>query len=134
MKIAVTYSVIPSFGESSSLHFQYDSSLDNRASYWTHFGGLGVHMAPWWIDQSERQSEPSFLNEQTTNLIMNLMHNLTIKPAPEFLEGGDGVTYELEFFAGFNKSKYVWCGELPNDWSEFSALTSFLDGFLSGKR
>ena len=137
MKIAVTYTVIPSYGEASSLHLQYDSALDDRANYWTHFGGLGVDSLdnrPWWMSKTKGQVEPNFMNAQTTNLIMNLLSNLAIKPVSEFVKGDDGVTHELEFFAGFNKSKYVWWGELPNEWSELSAFTSFLDGFLSGKR
>ncbi|MCG8312840.1 MAG: hypothetical protein MI976_06440 [Pseudomonadales bacterium] len=136
-KLAVTYSVIPSRSQSSSLHLQYDATSSDCMKSWVLFGGLengSTAPCPWWINYQPAQSAPDFLNQQTSKIILNLIHGLTIKAVPEFVVGDGGTFFELEFWAGNHKVKYVWWNKLPEPWQDLDTLVTFLEGFIDAKR
>ena len=142
MRIAVTYTLIPDYGELSSLHFQYQQHISPRAGLWIHLPGqvyANGSARPWWLDYGEQASEPELLNEQTTRIIINMIKSLKPDAVPDFGHGaaGDddrGTLRELEFLAGFNRVKYVWWEELPPQWTDFGSILAFFDGFIDARR
>lgn len=136
-KLAVSYSIIPSGSPSSSLHLQYDAAVSDCMKSWVQFGGLEVGSTspcPWWLNYQEQHSAPDYLNAQTSKIILNLIHGLCLKAAPEFIVGDGGTLYELEFWAGFQKVKYVWWNNLPEQWQDLDTLVTFLGGFIDARR
>ena len=133
MRIALTYTSIPAYGELSSLHLQYDQLKSARARLWVHLPGQEPSR-PWWLDYGEEASEPEYLNEQTTRIISNLIQGLKLDAAPAFASGAEGTIRELEFLAGDNRVKYVWLETLPPQWQDFASLLAFFDGFMEARQ
>ncbi|MDX1692488.1 MAG: hypothetical protein R3208_01910 [Ketobacteraceae bacterium] len=142
MKLAVTYTTIPAYGELTSLHFQYDQLRSVHARLWVHVPGRGS-ARPWWLDYGEQASEPEYLNEQTTRIISNLVQGMRLEAVPDFAGGEQeeadeseqaGEIKELEFLAGYNRVKYVWWKSLPSQWQDFSPLLAFFDGFIEARQ
>lgn len=145
MRIAVTYTRIPGYGELSSLHFQYEQHKSPRASLWIHLPGQIDNRdsaRPWWLDYGEQASEPELLNEQTTRIIINMIKSLKPDAVPDFGHGSmgseddkdTGTLCELEFLAGFNRVKYVWWEDLPPQWADFGSILAFFDGFIEARQ
>lgn len=137
MRIALTYSTIPAYGERSSLHLQYDAQVSSRAALWIHVPGQLYQddsSRPWWLDYREQGTEPEWLNEQTTRIINNLVRGLKLEAVPQFAANSQGDLKELEFMAGMNRVKYLWCESLPPQWQDFAALQAFFDGFIEAKK
>ena len=104
---------------------------------WLHFGGLSADAnaeSPWWMSYGEATTASEHLNQATTNIILNLIKDLKIEAVPDFEVGLEGTAYELEFLAGFNRVKYVWSGDLPQQWQRFSPLLGLLGGFLEARK
>ena len=136
MRIALSYSTIPAYGEPSSLHFQYDISINQRAALWIHVPGQTYSdnsSRPWWLDYGEQGSDPEWLNEQTTRIIVNLARGLRLEAVPDAAPDNQGDLKELEFLAGINRVKYVWCQTLPPQWQDFGSLLAFFDGFIEAR-
>jgi hypothetical protein len=136
MRLTITYSVIPSFGESSSLHIQIENE-DSSSKFWHQFGGLGqdfINEKPWWIDFDRQATEHRMIDGIYTKEIVDTIKSIHIVPYSEFVAGCDGTMFELEFCAGFNSSKFVWWCELPQQWKGLDSLIELLQSLMDKRQ
>lgn len=131
----LTYSIIPSFAESTSLHIQIGST-SHPGKVWLQFGGLGNDCTvtpPWWVDFNSDPSEAEILEPAIVERILDSLKGVSIPPLISGELGLDGTMYELEFSAGMNQVQYKWWCELPDPWSNLAPLITILNDYIDSQ-
>ncbi len=58
--------------------------------------------------------------------IVHLIQDIEVTAIPEFVNGLDGTTYELNISNGFNSTVYHWWEEPPAGWEDLGKFTAKL--------
>ncbi len=110
----ITFTVNPSYGNRTAI------ILKENYLYYTDNLGFG----PQFISQNAKFE--SALSADEYKYLIGDIKKIAVSPAPPFIGGLDGTTYELDIEYGSNKASFSWWEGCPEIWKPLAALANRL--------